>query len=200
MLSFLHKTIRAFLIITAIVVFGWLSVKAITPGGRLAAAYNMEKESPFISKLYPKNRVSEILRDADNAAYRKLLAEPVYFDLAPNDRFEQIAVSIKYKNIGQPPLKFGGLINKGSWAFDFRELPPTGAEPRTITEIFDFSKLAPEGRKYRFGFSAPGLRAGDAEIFKIEALFTRKPLTEKEAANKILDAIVRRLNIIFGSQ
>jgi hypothetical protein len=200
MLSFLHKTIRTFAIIAVIVVFGWLSVKAITPGGRLAATYDMARETPFISKLYPKDRVSGILRDADNIPYRTLLREPVYFDLDPIDHFEQVAVTVKYKNLSESPLKFGGLGSKELWSFDFRELPPTGAEPRTVTEIFDFSKLAPEGRKFRFGFSMPGVENGDAEIFAIEALFTRKPMTEKEVVNKILDAVVKRLNIIFGSK
>ncbi len=197
MLKILHKIIRFFLIITPIFVLGWLTVKEIVPSGRAAATYDMRRETPFISKLYPKDRVSGVLLDADDEFYRTLLDEPVYFDLSPSDNFLEVAVTIKYKNAGRMPLKFGGLINKDIWAFDFRDLPPTEGALQTKTEIFDFSKLVPEGKKIRFGFSAPEFKRGDIEIYKVKALFIRKPLTEKETANKILDAIIWRLNKIL---
>jgi hypothetical protein len=197
MFESLHKFIRVILIFAPIVVLGWLTVKEIVPSGRAAATYDMRRETPFISKLYPKDRVSEIQEDADHEFYRALLDEPVYFDLNPSDNFLEVAVTIKYKNTGRTPFKFGGLINKDLWAFDWRDLPPTEGALQTKTEIFNFSKLVPEGKKIRFGFSAPGLETSDIEIYKIKALFVRKPLTEKEVANKILDAIIWRLNKIL---
>lgn len=196
-LDILRKVIRAILIITPIITLGWLVVKEIVPSGRAAATYDMRRETPFISKLYPKDRVSEIQEDADREFYRTLLDEPIYFDLNPSDNFLEVAVTIKYKNSTNEPLKFGGLINKDLWAFDWRDLPPTEGALQTKTEIFDFSKLVPEGRKFRFGFSAPGFVPGDLEIYKIKALFIRKPLSEKETVNKILDAVIWRLNKLF---
>ncbi len=197
MLKILHKIIRFFLIITPIFVLGWLTVKEIVPSGRAAATYDMRRETPFVSKLYPKDRVSGVLLDADNEFYRTLLDEPVYFDLSPSDNFLEVALTIKYKNSTDTPLKFGGLVNKDIWAFDWRDLPPTEGALQTKTEIFDFSKLVPEGKKFRFGFSAPEFLSGDVEIYKVKALFIRKPLTEKETANKILDAIIWRLNKVL---
>lgn len=197
MLKILHKIIRFFLIITPIFVLGWLTIKEIVPSGRAAATYNMRRETPFISKLYPKDRVSEIKEDADHEFYRTILDEPIYFDLNPSDNFLEVAVTIKYKNSTNEPLKFGGLVNKDLWAFDWRDLSPTEGALQTKTEIFDFSKLVPEGKKFRFGFSAPGFQDGDIEIYKVKALFIRKPLSEKETANKILDAIIWRLNKVL---
>ncbi len=197
MLSFWHKFIRVILIFIPIIILGWLTAKAITPGGRMEATYDMARETPFISKLYPKDRVSEIKRDADQEAYRVFKDEPVYFDLSPNSNFSQVAVTIKYKNLSGVPIKFGGLANKDDWAFDFRELPPTEGALQTKTEIFELGKLAPEGKKFRFGFSAPELQVGDIVIYKIRALFLRKPMTEKEVANKVLEEIIDRLNKIL---
>lgn len=197
MFSFWHKFIRVILIFFPIVTLGWLVMKEINPSGRMEAVYDVWHESPFISKLYPKDRISGIKQDADNEPYRIFIREPVYFDLKPNDNFLEVAVTIKYKNASTEPLKFGGLINKEAWAFDWRELPPTEGALQTKTEIFEFKKLVPEGQKFRFGFSAPGFMANDVEIYKIKALFIREPLTEQEAANKILDAIIWRLNKVL---
>ncbi|MFA5128367.1 MAG: hypothetical protein WC445_00165 [Patescibacteria group bacterium] len=197
MLSFWHKFIRTILIFIPMIALGWLSVKAIAPSGRMEAVYDMRSETPFISKLYPKDRVSEIEEDIDGETYRTMLSEPVYFDLSPNSNFSEVAVTIKYKNSADVPIKFGGLANKDAWTFDFRELPPTEGALQTKTEIFELGKLSPEGKKFRFGFSAPELQAGDIMIYKIRALFIRKPMTEKEIANKVLEEIIERLNKIL---
>lgn len=197
MLSFWHKFIRVILIFIPIITFGWLAAKAIAPGGRMEATYDMRRESPFISKLYPKDRVSGIEEDIDGETYRTILREPVYFDLNPNSNFSEVAVTIKYKNSADVPIKFGGLANKDSWAFDFRELPPTEGALQTKTEIFELGKLAREGKKFRFGFSAPELESDDVMIYKIRALFLRKPMTEKEVVNKVLEKIIERLNKIL---
>lgn len=197
MFKSLHKFIRVILIFIPIITLGWLIIKEIVPSGRAAATYDMRRETPFISKLYPKDRVSGIQEDVDHEFYRTLLDEPVYFDLSPSDNFLEVAVTIKYKNAGRAPFKFGGLINKDLWAFDWRDLPPTAGALQTKTEIFNFSKLVSEGKKIRFGFSAPELGAGDIEIYKIKALFIRKSMTEKEIVNKVLDAIIWRLNKVL---
>ncbi|MBU1146640.1 hypothetical protein KKD80_03795 [Patescibacteria group bacterium] len=197
MFSFWHKFIRVILIFIPIITFGWLAAKAIAPNGRMEATYDMARESPFVSKLYPKDRVSEIKQDADQEVYRVLKDEPVYFDLSPNSNFSEVAVTIRYKNSRDVPFKFGGLADKDSWVFDFRELPPTAGALQTKTEIFELGKLSPEGKKFRFGFSAPGFLAGDIQIYKIRALFIRKPMTEKEVANRVLEEIIERLNIIL---
>lgn len=197
MLSFWHKFIRTILIFIPIITLGWLSVKAIVPSGRMEAVYDMRRESPFISKLYPKDRISAAEKDIDGGNYRTILCEPVYFDLSPNSNFSEVAVTIKYKNSSDTPIKFGGLANKDSWAFDFRELPPTEGALQTKTEIFELGKLSPEGKKFRFGFSAPELQAGDIMIYKIRALFIRKSMTEEEIANKVLEEIIERLNKIL---
>lgn len=197
MLSFWHKFIRVILIFLPIIILGWLAVKAITPGGRKEATYDMARETPFISKLYPKNRVSGMEQDIDGETYRTILSEPVYFDLNPSSNFSEVAVTIKYKNSSDVSVKFGGLANKDDWTFDFRELPPTEGALQTKTEIFELGKLAPEGKKFRFGFSAPELQVGDIVIYKIRALFIRKPMTEKEVANKVLEKIIERLNKVL---
>lgn len=198
MLSVLHKIIRVALVVIPIFIFGWLTVKEIVPSGKVLASYDMQQETPFISKLYPKDRVSEIGAGADGGLSRSFLAEPVYFDLAPNDKFEKVAVTIKYKNSGTVPAKIGALIDKAAWSFDSRELASTGRKWRTQTEIFDFSKMAAEGKKYRIGFFAAGMPSGQIEVGEIKVLFVRPELDEKGIVNKILDGITWRMNKIFS--
>jgi hypothetical protein len=193
-LTILHKILRAIIIFLPIFTLGWLTVKEIVPSGRVEATYDMRRETPFISKLYPKDRVGETVRGADGDYYRVFLDEPVYFDLKPSDKFEKVTVAVKYKNSGQASLKMGGLVNKNDWLFDWRDLVGERGKWQTQTEIFEFSKLLPEGQKYRFGFSALGLKQGEVKISEIDVIFERKPLTEKEVVNKILDAAVWRLN------
>lgn len=195
--SVLHKFIRAVLIIIPILVLGWLGVNKLVPSGRMEAVYDMKKETPFISKLYPKDRVSEIKKIVNGDFYRSILVEPVYFDLKPNNQFEKVAITLKYKISGQTTLKMGGLINKKDWLFDFRELGARGNKWQSQTEIFDFSKLVSEGNNFRFGFSASEIKSGQIEISEMKVVFERNQLTPKEVINKILDAVAWRLNNIF---
>lgn len=197
MLSVFHKIIRSILIVIPIVILGWLSYKEIAPSGKVTANYDMRRETPFISKLYPKDRVSGAYQGTDGGFHRVFLAEPVYFDLKPNDNFERVAVTVKYKNSGAMPIKMGGLINEAAWAFDWRDLPPTGGKWKNQTEFFDFSKLIPEGSKYRFGFSVEGMRTEQIALDGIEVLFARPELGGKEIVNKILEGISWRVNKIF---
>jgi hypothetical protein len=197
MLPALHKIIRTALIIFPIFVFGWLGYKEIAPSGKVAVVYDMQREMPFISKLYPKDRVSESYQDVDGDFYRTFLSEPVYFDLKPSGQFEKVAVTVKYKNGGAAPVKMGGLINKTAWAFDWRDLPPTGGKWQNRTEFFDFSELIPEGNKYRLGFSASEMQADQVAIGEVKALFVRPELNGKGTANKLLEGFVWRMNKIF---
>ncbi len=193
-LNVLHKVIRAILIIIPILLLGWLTVKEVVPSGRMEATYDMRRETPFISKLYPKDRVGEAVSGADGDYFRILKDEPVYFDLKPSDKFEKATVTVKYKNAGQAPLKMGGLVNKKDWLFDWRNLSVGAVGWQTQKEVFEFAKLMPEGQKFRFGFSAPGARFGQIEISEIKVIFEKRPLSGKEVVNKILDAVVWRMN------
>ncbi len=123
-LNILHKVIRVILIIIPIFILGWLTVKEVAPSGKVEAIYDMYRETPFISKLYPKDRVSEIKKTADGDFYLSFLAEPVYFDLKPNGIFEEVTVVVKYRcltsvNLQKSDickvLKMGPLVNKKDW-------------------------------------------------------------------------------------
>jgi len=189
----LHKLICLLLIIIPIFVMGWLVANKLAPSGKAEAVYDMRRETPFISKLYPKDRVSEVKIREGGGFYRSLSAESVYFDLKPSASFEKVSVTIKYKIIDGAGLRIGGLGDKRDWLFDFRNLA-AGEGWRTQTEIFDFSKMAQEGGKFRFVFSVSGTERDGAEISEIRAVFERKRMTLKGAINKILDAVARKIN------
>jgi hypothetical protein len=214
-LNILHRIIRAILIVTPIIILGWLTINKLVPSGQMEAVYDMKNETPFISKLYPTDRVSEI-KKADDDFYRSFLDEPVYFDLKPNNQFEKVAVTVKYKIFhppddtnftivkGLPPIVMGGLLNKKDWTFDWRVLTDLQIlktkvnQWQTQTEIFDFSRLMPEDNKFRFVFSVPMMQPGQAGVSEIKVVFERKPLTLKDAVNKILDAVAWRINHVLS--
>ncbi|OGF21179.1 hypothetical protein A2316_03465 [Candidatus Falkowbacteria bacterium RIFOXYB2_FULL_38_15] len=194
MYYFLHKLIRIFLILFLVFVLGWLAWKKLVPSGSMEAVYGMSKESPFISKLYPKDRVSDAKRDEDNY-YRAVLAEPVYFNLKPSGDFDEARVLIKYKYLGEGDLKFGGLINKENWSFDFVEMPRTEkGEWGALTANFNLSDLVKEKENFRFMFSSPELISGQLEIDEVRVVFEREIMTFGEMISKIIEAIKWRMN------
>lgn len=156
--------------------------------------YDMKKESPFISKLYPKDRVSGIKEDELGDFYREAIDEPIYFNLKPNSDFKEVQILVKYKFTGDSSLRLGGFVDKKNWAFDFFDMPKTKEDEwGTIMVKFDLSKLARERENYRFMFSAPGLASGKLAISEIKVDFWREPMTFKEAMIKIWEGIKWRM-------
>jgi hypothetical protein len=155
----------------------------------------MKKESPFISKLYPKDRVSQAERGENDNYYRVILDEPVYFNLKPNSDFKEARILVRYKFIGKGNLKLGGLVNKQNWAFDFVEMPGTKKDEwSALAAEFDLSKLVKEKENFRFMFSAPELSSGQLTIGEIKVEFRRESMTFREATDKIVDAVMQKIN------
>jgi len=194
MYSLLHKLIRVVLVFSLVFVLGWLTWKKLVPFGSMETVYNMNRESPFISKFYPKDRVSDVKIDENNY-YRVVLAEPIYFNLKPSGEFKEARISVRYKFTGEGDLKFGGLVNKENWAFNFIEMPSTEkTEWGTLTANFNLSDLVKEKENFRFMFSAPELISGQLEVDEVRVVFKREAMTFGEMVGKIAEAIKWKLN------
>ena len=193
MYSFLHKLIRVILIIFLVFILGWLTYKKLSPSGEFQSAYDMKKESPFISKLYPKNRVSDVVKGED-ITYREALTEPIYFNLKPPGEFLKVKINIKYQYGEGNNLKFGGLANRGKWAFKLYDIEKTeNNEWGEEDFVFDFNELVKERDYFRFMFSSPELKKGELKIDNIETVFMKEKMTLQDMVNKIIEAIKWRL-------
>ena len=99
-------------------IFVWLLNKQFAPFGMLEVSYDFEKESPFISKIYPKERI-DILKFDNGESYKEILDDIAYFDLElPRSSYQSAKVSIKFKNDHQSIFDLAALTSEELWSFD----------------------------------------------------------------------------------
>ncbi len=70
--------------------------------GRRVAEYQFDQDSPFISRLFPANRLSAMTETG-----QKVLSEPVYWRVRYPQRYSQAKIDISYSNEGQDLLQIG---------------------------------------------------------------------------------------------
>lgn len=97
----------------------------LAPTGVRTVTYTVGETSPYVQRLLPDARVSEVMSD-DNGQYVTLLDEPVYFSVTPPPgNFDTITVTAAFDPGGTPTLELGGLKDIAAQAFDFRPLANT---------------------------------------------------------------------------
>jgi len=114
------KISKVIIILIPFFILGGVLNKHFTPLGELTVKYDFKKESPFISDLYPSNRVGEI--DKENGYYyRSLKDDTVYFDLTLPRWFNEAIFEIKFKS-QNPIFEIRGRESKEQWAFTKKPL------------------------------------------------------------------------------
>ncbi|NQU99608.1 MAG: hypothetical protein HQ538_02620 [Parcubacteria group bacterium] len=84
----------------------------------LEVKYDFQNESPFISEVYPKERI-DILKFDNGESYKEILDDIVYFDLKlPRSSYQSTKVNIKFKNESQPFFDLAALTSEELWSFD----------------------------------------------------------------------------------
>ena len=110
-------TIRIILWSLAVFIIAVFVYLAIVPSGEIEYNFDFNKESGFIGKLKPKERVEF----GDKKFRNKIVANPVYFNLYTPRLFETAELEIKYKNKGDIPLvEAGVLVDNVSWNYDLK--------------------------------------------------------------------------------
>jgi hypothetical protein len=118
--------LRIFLWGALAVVVGWLLYMGIVPSGHIGYIYNFTKESYFIKKLTPAERVRPV-----ESGSQKIIGNPVYFALRTPRRFNKARLTLKYKNNSVLPLiEAGVLVDKKIWRYDLRPI-----ENRLLDEL-----------------------------------------------------------------
>lgn len=92
----------------------WL---AIIPFGKITYSYNFKKDSDFIGKLTPGERVGQIEGNS-----QKIIGDPVYFSLRTPRTFDKGRLILKYKTSANlpPVIEAGVLADKNIWRYDLK--------------------------------------------------------------------------------
>jgi hypothetical protein len=115
------------------VLFFVLAWQYFAPTGTRTINYTMGETSPYVQRLLPDTRVSE-LREQAGDQYLTLLDEPVYFSVTPPPgNYASLQVDVQFDPGGTPILELGGLKDIAAQAFDFRPLANTLLEELSWT-------------------------------------------------------------------
>ena len=114
---------KVIVVLIPIVLLGWVLNKQFSPLGKLVIKKNFNKESPFISDLYPRIRVSNIEKDGKEH-YQTIKDDAVYFDLELPRWYSQATLDIKFQSYN-PIFEIRGRKDKDQWTFVEKSLEST---------------------------------------------------------------------------
>lgn len=118
---------RLFLWLTLAIIVAWLLYSAIVPSGKISYVYDFNKDSFFINRLNPVER----LEPAKNGE-QKIIGDPAYFTLRTLRKFNKAKITFKYKEVGSeqclnpnnclPIIEAGLLQDKVIWRYALKPL------------------------------------------------------------------------------
>jgi len=109
-------TIKILIILTPIIILGWVFNKQFAPLGQLTLEQNFKDNSFFISDFYPSERTERVQKD-DGYYAKTIEGDTVYFDLTLPRLYKEAVVKVTYKNDAQPLINLGIQNAKSQWAF-----------------------------------------------------------------------------------
>lgn len=116
----------------------WLLFLYSAPTGAVEFERRVDDDVNIISELGPKERVGNLEEDRDRQVIqRRLLAEPVYFDVASLRKFDRATVSVEFENMAQPIMELGLQIGLDPRAVSFKPLHNRFIEQLTWNRLED---------------------------------------------------------------
>jgi len=117
--------LRIFLWSVLVIIVGWLLYMGVVPGGKVSYVCNFTKDSYFIGKLTPDDRVEKY----NNTSVR-ITGDPVYFALRTPRKFDKAKLTLKYKSGRQGAsvspavdiIEAGVLVDKTIWRYDLQPI------------------------------------------------------------------------------
>lgn len=112
--------VRIFFWLVLFFVVGWFLYMGIVPNGKISYKTNFKKQSEFIGKLTPQER---IVID-DNIFPQKIVGDPVYFSLRTPRQFNKAKLIFKYKssNLKTPVIEAGVLVDNTVWRYNLKPI------------------------------------------------------------------------------
>jgi hypothetical protein len=171
------KIIRIVLLLIPFFVLGWLIQKNFVFSGQMEAAYNFDKNNPFISILTPAGRTLGVEKYVNSDYTQKIIVEPVYFDLYMPTKFNKANFTFIYKAPSGRSVRVGQQIFDSGWNYHFEDLNCEKIiNSWCVGNInFDLSKAYIEDKKINFIISSPGLDVSgeDIELTQIKVVLSK---------------------------
>lgn len=136
----IKRLIQFVIMLIPVMLFVWLLVIDIAPGGELVVRHVVDENSPYINSILPEDRTLGIQFGANGEAYTTIINDPVYFSVElPNTQFDEAEVELEFANDGQPIIELGGLVDIYSEGYDLKPLQ------NLIIENSEWNKIEDEG-------------------------------------------------------
>jgi|GEM_PF-1164804 len=173
----------------------------IAPTGIFETTYNLNGYHPFVSKLYPKGRLSFTEKSLNTGYEQKILAEPVYFDVRIPRALDVVTLKIWYKgdsdnlNIG---LRLPPAPDQQNWRYELKKFSSVivVADGWQVGEVqFDFKKADIQKNKIRFMLSLPSVQnLSTPFIFhKVSVRAIGQPLSIKNVWSLLVKYVLTRV-------
>lgn len=104
---------RLIVVSVPVATFGWLAWQELVPSGTFAVSHAVGERSPFIDRLLPDARV-----DSPGT----IVDEPVHFFVHPHRDFDEVELTVRFKNHGAPVVELGAFASGAAGAYDLRPL------------------------------------------------------------------------------
>ena len=85
--------------------------RTLLPGGSLVVTSDLVHPAPFVSPPKPQDRLAAPMADSEGRILSPLLRHPLYIDLTPPSRFENVRVTVRYFNTGHGQIELGALAS-----------------------------------------------------------------------------------------
>lgn len=137
------KRLTHFIIILApVVLFIWLLLIDIAPGGNFSVSVPVDSDSPFVDRLLPDDRVLGVQYNRLGEAFVSIINDPVYFSVhLPNTDFETVSVEVEFLPHDQRIIELGGLVDIFSQGYDLRPLFSKILEESTWEELREDGRI-----------------------------------------------------------
>lgn len=165
-------------VMTAIVVLV-LVIRDMVPAGALAARYDFQHASPYLSRLSPDGRVLPIEQTEKGEFFQRMVIDPVYVDVRLPGPFELARVSVWYRKKAETALRIGFRTESFDWSWHIEDVVPVEQQGEwTYGEaLLHLKEASYDGQVLHLILSSPGLAESGESIalHRIEAAFMREP-------------------------
>ncbi len=171
------KIFHIVLILCVVGFFVWIFDQNVPVAGTKLLIYNFKDLSGVFSELYPRDRVAPDDEQTKNLRVKRIIEDPVYFDVRTRVPYEQATLRVEYQNTTTKQVSLGIRILGQEWktSLDQNGKRSKQGEWEILESSFDLSTVPLYQNKYTFVISIPGMEYDKPEVGSI--LVSRATIT-----------------------
>lgn len=120
-MKLLKFSVHLLIVLTPIVLFGWLLQKDLSPSGRFQVHYTVDQLSPYVERFLPDTRV-QAPQNGPDGAFRLVVDEPAYASVHTPGDFDTLQATLVFQNSTQPIIELGITENDDPLQYDLEPL------------------------------------------------------------------------------